>query len=91
MNDGKLEDNFVMRKENELLVIDKNGLIRLIKDNTDNKSTKIDSDLTRMIICFYGHMSVKQLNWVLEKVKYVIRHNSKYRKYKGIKDIQFVS
>jgi hypothetical protein len=83
LNEGKIERN------GDLLILDKDGLIGMIQDNSDRSSEKIDSMLVNMINCYWSHLSVKQLNWILEKVKYIIRHNLKYRKFKGIKDIQF--
>jgi hypothetical protein len=81
--------NVIMKRKGDLLELNKDGLIKMIRDNTDKKSVKIDSDLIKMINCFYGHLSVKQLNWIMEKVKFIVRHNNGYREYKGIKDIQF--
>jgi hypothetical protein len=83
LNDGKIE------RVRDLLVLDKDGLIGMIQENSDKKSGKIDSMLINMINSFWGHLSVKQLNWILEKVKYIIRHNPKYRELKGVTDIQF--
>jgi hypothetical protein len=62
----------------------------MIRDNTDKRSEKIDEDLIGMIVIYYGRFSIKQSNWILEKVKYIIRHNNIYGKYKGIKDIRFL-
>jgi hypothetical protein len=84
LDDGKIERN------GDLLTIDKSGLIGMIQDNSDRESAKIDATLISMINSFYHHLSVKQMNWILEKIKYIIRHNKKYRELKGIKDIQFV-
>jgi hypothetical protein len=67
-----------------------NDLIKMIRDNTDKRSEKIDEDLIGMIVIYYGRFSVKQGNWILEKVKYITRHNNVYGKYKGIKDIRFL-
>lgn len=92
MNKGFNMDNRngFFERHGDLLTIDKTNLINMIKDNSDKDSAQIDSNLITMIQCFYGHLSVKQMNWTLEKVKYIIRHNRKYKEYKGIKDIHFV-
>jgi hypothetical protein len=49
-----------------------------------------DSDLIKMIELFWGRLSIKQYNWICEKIKYVIRNNGKYKKLRGIKDMQFL-
>jgi hypothetical protein len=82
--------NEIIRKEGELLVVNKTGLIELIRDNPDRGSVSIDSNILKMVQCFYGKMSVKQTVWLLDKVKYIIRHNQKYDSFRGVKDIQFV-
>jgi hypothetical protein len=87
-NKNKMENEDI-KKIGDLLMVNKTGIIKMIKDNSDKNSSQIDCNLISMINCFYGHLSVKQLNWILEKVKYIIRHNKKYIEYKGIKDIQF--
>ncbi|MDR1198675.1 MAG: hypothetical protein LBK94_06640 [Prevotellaceae bacterium] len=79
----------IIERTGDLLMVNKTGIIKMVKDNSDRNSAKIDCSLITMINCFYGHLSVKQMSWILEKVKYIIRHNKKYIEYKGIKDIQF--
>jgi hypothetical protein len=86
---NEMKDDGIIERDGDLLVINKSALIGMIKDNCDKDSAKIDSSLITMIMCFYGHLSIKQNNWILEKVKYIIRHNKLYAEYKGIKDIQF--
>jgi hypothetical protein len=90
VNTGVCMINGVLRREGELLIADKTGLITMIRDNTDKESVSIDANLIKMIQCFYGKMSIKQTCWLLEKVKYIIRHNWRYYSFKGVKDIQFV-
>jgi hypothetical protein len=80
----------ILRREGDLLVADKTGLIAMIRDNNDKSSVSIESNLVKMIQCFYGRMSVKQLCWLLEKAKYITRHNWKYLSFRGVKDIQFI-
>jgi hypothetical protein len=87
-NKNKME-NEIIERTGDLLMVNKTGIIKMVKDNSDRNSAKIDSSLIVMINCFYGHLSIKQMNWILEKIKYIIRHNGKYRDFKGIKDIQF--
>jgi hypothetical protein len=77
-----------MVKTGDLFKIYKDGLIKLIKGNTDKDSEQIDCSLIKMINCYYGNFSLKQLNWISEKVKYIFRHNNKYHDFKGFKDIQ---
>lgn len=87
--ENKME-NGMIEKTGDILMIDKKGLIKIIQDNSDKNSARIDGDLIKMINCFYGRLSVKQMNWIMEKVKYITRNNNEYRKYKGFKDIQIM-
>jgi hypothetical protein len=80
----------MINRNGDILLLNMNDLIKMIRDNTDKKSEKIDKDLIGMIVVCYGRFSVKQNNWILEKVKYITRHNNVYRKYKGIKDVRFL-
>jgi hypothetical protein len=82
-------ENEIIERTGDLLMINKTGLIGMIKNNSDKNSARIDSSLITMVNCFYGHLSVKQMTWILEKIKYIIRHNKNYRELKGVKDIQF--
>jgi hypothetical protein len=82
-------ENEIIERTGDLLMINKTGLIGMIKNNSDKKSAKIDSNLITMINCFYGHLSVKQMTWIFDKIKYITRHNDKYRELKNIKDLQF--
>jgi hypothetical protein len=79
-----------IKREGDILVLNKLGIIEIIKDNKDTSSKVPDSDLIKMIELFYGRLSIKQENWICEKVKYVIRNNPEYRKLRGIKDMQFI-
>jgi hypothetical protein len=63
-------ENEIIERSGDLLMINKTGLIGMIKNNSDKKSANIDCSLITMINCFYGHLSVKQMNWTLEKIKY---------------------
>jgi hypothetical protein len=83
-------ENGIVERTRDLLKINKIGLIAMISTNGDKNSAVIDLKIITMINCFYGHLSLKQLNWIMEKVKYITRHNDKYRDLKGIKDIQFI-
>jgi hypothetical protein len=84
------DDDGIIARDGDLLMVNKPGLIEIIKNNTDKNSTKIDSALITMINCSYEHLSVKQINWIFSKVKFIIRTNRLYFKFNGIKDIQFV-
>jgi hypothetical protein len=86
----KIEESGIIERGGDLLIVDRAGIIQMIKDNSDRESANIDCNLIKMIQCFYNKMSVKQLNWLLEKVKYITRHNRKYESFRGIKDIQFI-
>jgi hypothetical protein len=89
IKENKME-NGSMEKNGDLLLIDKQGIISLIKNNTDGESGKIDGNVISLVKRYYDCLSVKQQYWILEKVKYIIRHNDKYRDFRGIKDIQFI-
>jgi hypothetical protein len=80
----------IINKNGNLLEVDKDGLLDIIKNNVDGKSNDIDERLLIMIMRYYGRLSFKQTKWILEKIKYIIRHNNKYKGVKGIKDIIFL-
>jgi hypothetical protein len=84
VNDGKIEI------DDNTLIIDKSGLISIIKNNTDKKSREIDNNILKMIRVFYGNFSFKQSQWIVEKVKYIVRHNEKYRNWNKFDDIIFI-
>jgi hypothetical protein len=77
-----------MEKKGNLLIIDKDNLIKMIRENTDKSSVDIDNKLLKLISFYYGRFSLKQSNWICEKVKYIIRHNKTYKEFKGITDVQ---
>jgi hypothetical protein len=83
-------NNTGIYRNGNLLSIDKDNLIDLISHNIDSKSVDIDGKLLHLIFIYYGRFSVKQFNWILEKVKYICRHNKNYKEYKGITDIQLL-
>jgi hypothetical protein len=87
---GITGDSGIIEADDNTLNIDKEGLISIIKNNSDKNSQEIDGKILKMIRCFYGHFSYKQMKWVLEKVKYIIRHNDEYQKFKKIDDILFI-
>jgi hypothetical protein len=79
-----------MRVENGILVIEsKQELIGIIQKNLDSHSRNIDLRLISMIEEDYGYLSVKEENWICEKLKYIFRHNVAYKKYRKIKDMIF--
>jgi hypothetical protein len=84
------DENVVIKRTGQMLELNKEGLLQIIGDNLDNSSNDTDIKLTEMIRCFYERLSVKQILWIMEKVKYVIRNNRKYKEYRGIKDIRFI-
>jgi hypothetical protein len=82
------EDKSVMTRKGDILIIDKNNLIKMIKNNTDKNSVDIDGRLLKLIYHYWGHFSLKQSNWICEKVKYIVRHNKEYKDFRGITDVQ---
>jgi hypothetical protein len=79
----------ISRKGN-LLIMDKENLINMIKNNSDKNSFEIDEKLIKLIYNYWGRFSVKQSNWICEKIKYICRHNICYKEYKGITDVQLL-
>jgi hypothetical protein len=90
INENDIGESGKIELDGNTLLIDKQGLINIIRSNSDKNSLKIDENILRMIKCFYGHFSYKQMKWILEKVKYITRHNNEYRKMKKIDDIIFL-
>jgi hypothetical protein len=86
----KTENEVKIEKVGELLILNKEGVLSIIRENNDTKSEQIDSMLKNMINCYYGRFSSKQLFWILEKVRYIIRHNLKYRHLIGVRDLQLI-
>jgi hypothetical protein len=79
----------IVNKNGNLLEVDKDGLLDIIKNNVDGESNDIDKKLFIMIMRFYGRLSFKQTKWIMEKCLYIIRHNNKYKGVRGIKNIIF--
>jgi hypothetical protein len=86
----KINNDIIIERSGDILKINMRGIISIIRDNKDDSSMVPDSDLIKMIELFYGRLSIKQYNWICEKIKYVIRNNGKYKKLRGIKDMQFL-
>jgi ribosomal protein L36 len=86
----KIDNDVIIKRKGNVLVLNKKGVISIISDNKDTSSKVPDSDLIKMIELFWGRLSIKQENWIFEKIKFIIRNNCKYIKLKGIKDIQFI-
>jgi hypothetical protein len=84
------KEKIIAVKNGSVLTLNKLALIEIIKDNSDKDSIEIDCSLITMVNRYYGRFSAKQLNWIFEKVKYILRHNIRYSEYKGVKDIQLV-
>jgi hypothetical protein len=89
-SNDRFNNDVVIKRTGEMLELNKEGLLQIIGDNLDNDSNDTDNRLTEMIRCFYDRLSVKQILWIMEKVKYVIRNNGKYKSLRGIKDIRFI-
>ena len=67
--------------ENNELILSKEELINMIKDdNPDNRDWSRDV-LVKMINS-YKYLSNKQYEWVLSKIKYIVNHNTKYKNFK---------
>lgn len=72
------------------ITINKNALIRIIEDNTITESIQSDMDLEVLISYHYGKFNDEQLNCVLDKVRYIIKYNDRYKDYRGIKEIYLI-
>jgi hypothetical protein len=75
--------------EGKILLINKDEVIEVLKSNTDLSSKEIDNKLIMMVYRYYDRLTVKQLQWLSEKLKYIIRHNDLYKDYKKTGDIFF--
>ena len=64
-----------------------NALIRMIEDNSEGYN---DMDLIVMINYHYGKFTDEQLDRVLNRVRYIINHNDKYKEYRYAKEIVLV-
>jgi hypothetical protein len=78
-----------IKKENDLLKVDRESLLFIIENNPDKKSRDIDSGLIEMIHNYYGRFTVKQTAWIFTKVGFIVRSNTKFLPIKGFKDIDF--
>jgi hypothetical protein len=75
---------------NGVVEVDKTGLVELLQSNPDKESTDIDNQLIGMVIRSYDNMTAKQMDWILNKVQFIFRHNPRYREAGKIKDIRFL-
>ena len=67
--------------ENLNLELTKDELISMIKDDNPD-STDWSKEILLNIINSYRNFSVKQYDWILSKIKYIVNHNDKYKSYK---------
>jgi hypothetical protein len=67
--------------QNGFLYLDKEDVIEMLNNNTDVKSREIDNKLVSVVNNYFNRLSVKQEKWLLEKLKYIMRHNPNYFKY----------
>jgi hypothetical protein len=73
-----------MKKKNTDLVLTRDELLNMITaDNTDK--TDWSKDILVKMIKSFKSFSDKQYKWVFSKVKYIVKHNSKYKNFRDIK------
>jgi hypothetical protein len=70
--------------KNGYLYLDKEDVIDILDNNTDTTSREIDNKLMKIVNLYFNTISVKQEKWLLEKLKYILRHNSNYSKIKRL-------
>jgi hypothetical protein len=76
-----------MTMKNRELILTREELIKMITvDNTDKNDWSGDT-LVGMINSFKT-FSDKQYNWLLSKVKYIVKHNKKYRNFRDIRGFE---
>ena len=86
MRKGKYKE-IKMKKNNTDLVLTREELINMIQvDNTDKKDWSRDV-LIEMINRF-KNFSDKQYKWIFSKVKYIVKHNIKYKNFRDIKGFE---
>jgi hypothetical protein len=87
-----VKDGFVLSKinglgDNSYLSINFSALIRMIEENLKGND---DMNLTIIASYHYGKFNDEQLNHVLNRVRYIINHNEKYKEYRNVKDIELI-
>jgi hypothetical protein len=86
----KDEGTIYISKDGNILTVDKDGLLTILRNNPDVKSRDIDAGLVRLVEKYYGSFSTKQSAWIFTKIGFIVRSNSKYFGLKGFKDIRFI-
>jgi hypothetical protein len=72
------------------ITIDKKALLKMIADNLTAKSVEQDMDLEVLIENYYGNFNEEQMDCVLNKVRYIIKHDDKFKDYRNLKQIYLV-
>ena len=70
-----------MKVENNELLLTKDELINMIKNDNPDKNDWSNKTLVEMLTRF-KYLSKKQHEWVLSKIKYIVNHNVKYKNFK---------
>jgi len=71
-----------MKIKNLELVLTRYELINLIENENPDKNSDWSKEKLLYIICNFENFSVKQYEWILSKVKYIINHNNKYKNFR---------
>jgi hypothetical protein len=86
----KNEGTICISSDGNILSVDKDGLLTLLKNNPDRNSVDIDAGLVKLIKRYYGSFSTKQSAWIFKKIGFIVRCNSKYFALRRFKDIRFL-
>ena len=70
-----------MKLKNQELEIKREDLIYMIENENPDKKDWSKKELTDMVKRFRS-FSVKQSNWILKKVQFIVNHNNKYINYR---------
>jgi hypothetical protein len=63
--------NGIICKDGDILKVDREGLLTILKNNPDKKSKDIDAGLVRLVEKYYGRLSTKQTAWIFTKVGFI--------------------
>jgi hypothetical protein len=76
----------MLYRDDDFLEVTKRDLIIILKDNLD-KSPENEKILDTLIgiLVKYDTLTPRQYDWICHKLLYVIRHNDKYREYRGVR------
>jgi reverse gyrase len=76
-----------MKYDSRIIILDKQELIEMIKNNKCKNNIDSDKQLIRIIDIFYSRFSIKQLSMIKAKINYIVRTNKQYMQYRKYKDI----